>query len=278
MKNFLRKNGILLIVIAVLLAILLGIGVSVLGYNPISGILNTLGTPFRAISTTITNWAEDRYDRAFRYDQLVEENEQLRQRVAELEEAARNGQDAIREAEQLRDLLGLSNERPDLVYVDAAVTRRSSSNWDSDLTLNKGTRSGVAVDDCVIDQYGNVVGVITEVGLNWALVTTILDPKSELGGRIARIDDNVILEGDFTLMQEGKLKLSYLPADSKLVSGDQVTTSGIGELYPEGLFVGTIRTLHTEPDGISRYAVVEPGADIENIRYVYIITDFSAQK
>ena len=278
MKNFLRKNGILLIVIAVLLAILLGIGVSVLGYNPISGILNTLGTPFRAISTTITNWAEDRYDRAFRYDQLVEENEQLRQRVAELEEAARNGQDAIREAEQLRDLLGLSNERPDLVYVDAAVTRRSSSNWDSDLTLNKGTRSGVAVDDCVIDQYGNVVGVVTEVGLNWALVTTILDPKSELGGRIARIDDNVILEGDFTLMQEGKLKLSYLPADSKLVSGDQVTTSGVGELYPEGLFVGTIRTLHTEPDGISRYAVVEPGADIENIRYVYIITDFSAQK
>lgn len=278
MKNFLRKNGILLIVIAVLLAILLGIGVSVLGYNPISGILNTLGTPFRAISTAVTNWAEDRYDRAFRYDQLVEENEQLRQRVAELEEAARNGQDAIREAEQLRDLLGLSNERPDLVYVDAAVTRRSSSNWDSDLTLNKGTRSGVAVDDCVIDQYGNVVGVVTEVGLNWALVTTILDPKSELGGRIARIDDNVILEGDFTLMQEGKLKLSYLPADSKLVSGDQVTTSGIGELYPEGLFVGTIRTLHTEPDGISRYAVVEPGADIENIRYVYIITDFSAQK
>ena len=278
MKNFLRKNGILLIIIAVLLAILLGIGVSVLGYNPISGILNTLGTPFRVISTAVTNWTEDRYDRAFRYDQLVAENEQLRQRVAELEEAARKGEDAIREAEQLRDLLGLSNERPDLVYVDAAVTQRSSSNWDSDLTLNKGTRSGVSVDNCVIDQFGNVVGVVTEVGPNWALVTTILDPKSELGGRIARIDDNVILEGDFTLMQEGKLKLSYLPADSKLVSGDQVTTSGVGELYPEGLFVGTVRTLHTEPDGISRYAVLEPGADIENIRYVYIITDFTTQK
>lgn len=278
MKNFLRKNGILLIIIAVLLAILLGIGVSVLGYNPISGILNTLGTPFRAISTAITNWTEDQYDRAFRYEQLLAENEQLRQRMAELEEAARNGQDAIREAEQLRDLLGLSNERPELVYVDAAVTRRSSSNWSSDLTLNKGTRSGVAVDDCVIDQYGNVVGIVTEVGPNWSLVTTILDPKSELGGRIARIDDNVILEGDFTLMQEGKLKLSYLPADSKLVSGDQVATSGIGELYPEDLFIGTVRTLHTEPDGISRYAVVDPGADIENIRYVYIITDFTTPK
>lgn len=275
MKKFLRNNGILLIIIAVLLAILLGIGASVLGYNPISGILNTLGTPFRAVSTAVTNWVEERYDRAFRYDQLAAENEALRQRVAELEEAARRGEDAVREAEQLRDLLGLSNERPELVYVDAAVTRRSSSSWSSDLTLNKGTRSGVAVNDCVIDQYGSVVGVVTEVGPNWSLVTTILDPDSELGGRIARIDDNVILEGDFTLMQEGQLKLSYLPADSRLVSGDQVTTSGVGELYPEGLFVGTVRSLHTEPDGISRYAVLEPGADIEHVRYVYIITDFT---
>lgn len=275
MKKFLRNNGILLIIIAVLLAILLGIGTSVLGYDPISGILNTLGTPFRAISTAVTNWVEEQYDRAFRYDQLIAENEALRQRVAELEEAARSGEDAVREAEQLRDLLGLSNERPELVYVDASVTRRSSDNWSSDLTLNKGTRSGVAVNDCVIDQYGSVVGVVTEVGLNWSLVTTILDPDSELGGRIARIDDNVILEGDFTLMQEGHLKLSYLPADSRLVSGDQVTTSGIGELYPEGLFVGTVRSLHTEPDGISRYAVLEPGADIEHVRYVYIITDFT---
>lgn len=278
MKDFLRKNGILLVVIAILLAILLGIIVSVLGYNPISGILNTLGTPFRAVSTAITNWSEDRYDRAFRYEQLEKENEELRRRLAELEEAARVGQEAIREVEQLRDLLGLSNERPELTYVDATVTQRSSGNWGSDLTLNKGTRSGVSVNDCVVDQYGNVVGVVTEVGLNWSFVTTILDPKSELGGRIARIDDNVILEGDFALMQEGRIKLSYLPVDSKLIAGDQVTTSGIGELLPADLLIGTILTLHTEPDGVSRYAIVEPSADIENVRYVYIVTDFTSPK
>ncbi len=278
MKKFLRNNGILLIVIAVLLAILLGIGVSILGYNPLSGILNTLGTPFRAISTAVTNWTEERYDRAFRYEQLAAENEQLRQLVAELEEAARSGEDAIREVERLKDLLDLSNQRPELVYVDAKVTQRSSTNWGSDLTLNKGTLSGVAVDDCVIDQYGNLVGIVTEVGPNWALVTTILDPNTKLGGRIARIDDNAILEGDFTLMQEGRLKLSYLPADSRLVSGDQVTTSGVGELYPADLTVGTIRSLHTEADGISRYAVIDPSADIEHIRYVYIITEFTTPK
>lgn len=158
--------------------------------------------------------------------------------------------------------------------MDAAVTQRSSTNWGSDLTLNKGTDHGVAVNDCVIDQYGNLVGVVTEVGSNWALVTTILDPQTELGGHISRIDESAILEGDFTLMQDGLLKLTYLPTDTLLVSGDQVTTSGLGGLYPEGLTVGDIRTLHTEADGYSRYAVVVPDADILNIRYVYIITDF----
>lgn len=274
MKKFLRNNGILLIIIAVLLAAVLSIGASILGYNPIASVLNVLGTPFRAVSTAVTNWTQEQYDRAFRYDQLVVENEQLRQRIAELEEAARNGEDALREVEQLRDLLGLSNQRPELTYVDAAVTQGSSTNWGSDLTINKGTASDVAVDDCVIDQYGNLVGIVTEVGPNWALVTTILDPRTEMGGRIARVDENAILEGDFTLMQEGLLQMSYLSADSRLVSGDQVVTSELSSLYPAGLTVGTIRSLHTGADGASRYAVVAPSADIETVRYVYVITDF----
>lgn len=274
MKKFLRDNGILLIIAAVLLAAVLGVGASILGFNPIASVLNAIGTPFRAISTAVTNWTEEQYDRAFRYEQLVAENEQLRQQVAELEEAARNGEDALREVEQLRDLLGLSNERPELVYVDATVTQRSSTNWGSDLTLNKGTTSGVAVNDCVIDQYGNLVGIVAEVGPNWALVTTVLDPKTELGGRVARTDDNAILEGDFTLMLEGQLRMSYLPVDNRLVSGDQIITSGLGDLYPAGLVVGFIRSIHTEADGISRYAIVEPAADVASVRYVYIITDY----
>lgn len=274
MKKFLRENGIWIVAIAVLLAAVLGIGASALGFNPVDSVINAIGAPFRYVATAVNNWTQDRYDRLFRYGQLEEENEQLRQQLAELEEAAREGQDALREVERLRDLLGLSNERPELVYLDATVSRRSSTNWGYDLTVNRGSSDGVEVNDTVIDRYGNLVGTVTEVGLNWAQVTTVLDPSMEIGGRVARTDESAILEGDFALMQEGMLKLTYLPADSLLVSGDQITTSGLGDLYPADLVVGTIRSLHTEADGISRYAVVEPDADIDGIRYVYIITDF----
>ena len=92
---------------------------------------------------------------------------------------------------------------------------------------------------------------------------------------MARTDEDVLLGGDFTLMLEGLTRLSFLPEDSKLVTGDQITTSGLGDMYPSGLVVGTIRSLAVEEDGITRYAQVEPAADISGVRYVYVIVDYN---
>lgn len=274
MKRFFRENGLLLVLIAVLLAAVLAVGSAILGANPLTNFMEIVSTPFRTISSTVAEWAQEQYDRAFQYDALEQTNEELRRRIAELEELEREYQDAIREKERMEDLLGLAEERPEFTYEDAQVTRRTSSNWESNLTISKGSGDGVALNDCVIDQYGNLVGVVTEVGSNWALVSTVLDPDVELGGRVARTDDEAILEGDFALMLEGLLKLSYLPEDTQLVSGDQVITSGLGEVFPEGLVVGNVTGLFTEADGISRYAQVEPAADLDSVRYVYVITDF----
>lgn len=277
MKRFFRDNGLLLVIIAALLAAVLAVGSSLLGADPLTNLAELAATPFRGISSAVANWTQERYDRTFRYDQMEQTNEELRHRVSELEELEREYQDAIREKERLEDLLGLAEERPEFTYEDAQVTRRTTSNWESNLTIDQGSADGVEADDCVIDQYGNLVGVVTEVGSNWSLVATVLDPSVELGGRVARTDDDAILEGDFTLMLEGQLKLSYLPEDTQLVSGDQVITSGLGGVYPAGLVVGEITGLFTEADGVSRYAQVKPAADLDSVRYVYVITDFGAQ-
>lgn len=278
MKRFFRDNGFLIIIAALLLAGILALGASFFGANPLANLGEIIATPFRNVSAAVAEWTQERYDRAFRYDELQAENDALKQRIADLEEAARAGEDAVREVERLQNLLGLAEVRPELVDQAAKVTRRSVSNWSSDLTLNVGSRDDVAVNDCVIDQYGNLVGVVTEVGTNWSLVATVLDPDVEFGARIARVDEDAVLEGDFALMLEGRLKLAYLPVDTRLVSGDQVTTSGLGEIFPEGLMVGTVRSLYTEADGLSRSAVVVPSADIAGIRYVYVITDFGGEE
>ena len=274
MKQFFRNNGGLLLVAAVLLAGVLMVGAYILGYDPLSGALELLATPFRAASSAVAGWTQEQYDKSFRYEQAQAEIDALRRRVAELEQDAIAGQEAQRENERMRDLLGLAEQRPELQYRDAAVVRRASSNWTSDLTINRGTSGGVEAGDCVIDQYGHLIGVVTQADLNSSLVTTILDPTLELGGRIARTDEDAILMGDFSLMLEGLARLSYIPEAARLVTGDQVITSGLGGVYPPGLAVGTVRSLITEEDGLTRYAQVEPAADIGGVQYVYVIVDY----
>ncbi len=274
MKKFFRENGGLILIIAVLLAAVLGVTGAIFNVNPVSNILGVLTTPFRDGLNAVANWMEDGYNYAFRYEELEEENQRLRERVAELEQDAREYEDAVSQNARLRNLLGLQERRFDFEFEEATVTVRSSTNWESVFTINKGSSSQVEVGDCVVDEYGNLVGVINEVQLNWSTLATVVDASTELGGRIVRTDDTAVLEGDFSLMRQGLLRLSYLPEDTELISGDQITTSGVGTRYPSGLVVGSIQSVLTDDSGLSRYAEVVPAADLENVKYVYVIKSF----
>jgi len=276
LKDFFRQNGIILLAIALLLSVLLGVGSAVMGgsADPFSNVVNTVTAPVRGGISAVINWAEGVYTYVFRYDELNRELADLRAQVADLEEQVRQGQEASRENEQLRDLLGLQAKRRDFVFESARVSAHSTSNWESTLTLSKGTSAGVETGDCVVTETGVLVGVVTEVGLNWCTVSTILNTDIELGGLVARTYAAGILEGDFALMNEGKLKLSYLPDDAQLVSGDEVLTSGKGDVYPSGLVVGQVESVFTDPSGMSRYAVILPKADLDSLIEVFIIKDF----
>ena len=141
---------------------------------------------------------------------------------------------------RLRDLLNLRPQNYDLELETASVTERTVTNWTSSLTLNIGTDHGVEVNDCVIDETDALVGVVSEVGLNWCTVLTIVDTDTSLGAQVFRTKDLGLAVGDFSLMRENRLRLDYLPADCQLLGGDLVVTSGLGGYYPSGLSVGTV--------------------------------------
>lgn len=276
MKDFFRNNGILILIIAVLLTAILAVCSAIMGMSPVSNLLGVLATPFRAAAGAIASWTEDQYSYAFRYQELVEENELLRTQLTELQKQILAAQDSNRQNELLRSLLGLAERQPDLEFQDATVTTRAVSNWSFTLTVNQGSVQGVKQGDCVVDQYGNLVGVVSRVGLNWAEVATIVDPSIEVGARLPRTDDEAVLEGDFSLMLQRRVKLSYLPEATLPISGDRITTSGLGGRYPADLFIGTVESVHTEASGLAQYAVVAPAADLEHVRYVFVIKGFEA--
>lgn len=274
MKDFLRHNGILILVIAVLLTAILGVASAILDLSPVSDLLGAISSPFRAGADAVAAWIEDRYNYAFRYEALVAENEALRAQLAEMSKDIAAAQDANRQNERFRELIGLAERHHDFEFEDATVTDRATSNWSFTMNINKGSNVGIEAGDCVVDQYGSLVGVVSTVGLNWAEVAATVDSTIELGARLPRTNDEAVLEGDFSLMLERKLKLSYLAEDCVPVAGDQIVTSGLGDLYPAGLLVGTVESLHNEANGLTRYAVVSPAADLEHVRYVYVIKGF----
>ena len=209
-------------------------------------------------------------ERYYRYNRqlLVDESSQA------IEEQLRQMEPAATENKELRQLLGLRQQRSDLVFEAARVTQRDVSNWASTLVLDRGSQHGVAIGDCAVDSAGNLVGVVTDVGLNWCRLSTVLDTDSQFGARVFRTGETAVAGGDLALMAEGRLRLQYLSDSANLIKGDVIVTSGLGGYYPAGLVIGTVESVQTDDGGLARYAVLSPKCDVAAIQEMFIITDF----
>ncbi|MCI5625789.1 MAG: rod shape-determining protein MreC [Clostridiales bacterium] len=276
MKDFFHKNGVLLLVIALLLSLLVGISSALMGgtADPLSNAATTITAPVRSLVSNVLDWAEGVYNYVFRYEELNTELDTLRKQVADLEAQLRESGEAARENQQLRQLLRLQEKHQDFVFESARVTQRSTTNWESTFTLSKGSSAGVQTGNCVISETGALVGVVKEVGLNYCRVSTVINTDIEMGGICVRTDCAGILEGGFALMSQGRLKLSYLPDDAQLRPGDQILTSGQGDIYPPDLVVGRVEELRSDPSGMMRYAVLKPQARLDSLVEVFIIKEF----
>ena len=277
MKDFFRRNGLLILIAAILLALVTTVVSMLLGgkANPVANLVNFITTPVRNGISAVTNWAEERYSDAFELEQMKTELADLKKENAELQAKIREAEAAIQENERLYNLLELTPKGKEFTKEAAMVTARSTSNWESTLTLSKGSAQGIEVDDCVVDEYWNLVGIVAEVGENWCTVRTLIDANAEMGGQLVRTGGAAILEGDLALMGEGKLKLTYLPENSQLMSGDLVITSGRGGVYPSGLVAGHVEEVRTDASGMTDYAVIVPETDLGNLQQVFVIKDFT---
>lgn len=276
MKKFFRDNGAILLIVAVLLSVVISLCSNLFGskIDPLGSVMNTIATPIRGGINAVVGWVEGVYDHMFRQEQLEDELTQLRRRVAQLDDELRQARNDSQENRRLRQLLQLREKRRDFVFESALVNAHGTRGWDDTLTLSKGSSSGIAVGDCVITETGVLAGVVSQVGLNWATVNTVLSPDTELGGQVVRTGLAGILSGELELMQDGLLKLGYLPIDHGLEQGDEIITSGRGKVYPAGLVVGTIEETGVDSSGMSGYALVKPAVRLDRLVQVFVIKEF----
>lgn len=276
MKNFLKQHGLWVLFAAAVLSVAMAV-MSVLSANssPLENLTGMLVSPFRAGYTAVANWFNDLQNYYKDTTDLQAENAALRQQIAKMEETIRQAKADVEENAKLRELLNLTKQRRDLTDFEACmVTEHAVSNWTSSLTLNKGTSLGVEAGDCVIDECGNLVGVVSQAGTNWSTVLTLVDTDTSLGAQVFRTKDLGVAQGDFSLMGENRLRLEYLPADRPPLAGDVVVTSGLGGYYPSGLVIGSVEEVQVDDSGAASYAILAPAADLDALTEVFVIKSF----
>ena len=276
MRNLFSTRVKIILVVAGLLTAILSI---------LSGITNTtipdlvirgIMAPFRAAGTALTTAAENYYSYMFRYEALAAENEVLEARIAEMEDVARQADAVARENERLRQLTGLQATHEDYKMVDAYIIGWSSTDWENTYTINRGTNAGIQENMCAVTANGEVVGLVTEVGINWAEVTTILDSTLEISGTIATSGYNGMVSGGYTEGHETLLQMNYLPSSAIIRNHDQVVTSG-STVYPRGLIMGYVVDAGFEETGVAKFALLDPAADINSLEQVFIITQYTTE-
>jgi len=274
-KRLLTKYGVIVLSLAVVIAVIL----SVMAYfstsaAPLPNVAGIIASPFRSAGAAITETVSGWVDYFTEFDALKEENEQLKLEIAEMETAIRQAEKDSEENERLRKLLDLREQRRDLHFESARIVESDSSNWESVLTVNKGTAQDVAVGDCVVTETGYLVGVVTDAGLNWSTIRTILDSDTSIGATVFRSGQNAVAQGDFALMGQDRLMLNYLGADPDVVAGDLIVTSGLGDYFPSQLVIGTVESVSTGDDGLAQYAVITPSVSLDDLTQVFIVTSF----
>ena len=274
-KHFSAKTK-WLIVIAVLLAGLVTVTSAIGVTNPGTSLVQTVLTPFGSAASAIVRQVEQFYDYMFKYETLQAENEALRKQIIAMEEDVRSADSLQRENERLHQLLGLSEEHEDYKRVSAYIISWVDSSWKSAFTIGKGTNSGIEVGHVAITEYGQVVGLVTEAGPNWATVTTVLDSALGISATVASTGYNGVVEGALATGSQGLLRMNYLPTDSVLRNNDQVLTTG-STVYPRGLIIGYITDAGFDQTGVAKYALLKPAADLDDLEQVFIITDYENQ-
>ncbi len=273
MPHLNEKSPLIILVITALLLIVMVVVTS--GHrdviSPVEGTLGDILTPVQGfmyrIATYVSNKVQSLRDRG----RLEEDYILLQDRVLSLEEELLNQNEALRENERLRRLLDYKQDRDEYTITAAGVTGKNPGNWFNIFTIDKGTKQGLSVNMAVVSERG-LVGRVIDTGSNWSKVRAVVDGQSAISGIVERTRDIGIVRGNNGLtFEDGLCRMVHLPMDSDIIPGDRVITSGLGEIFPKGIYIGEVVEVIHERRDLFKTAVIRPAADFRRLEEVLVI-------
>lgn len=241
--------------------------------SPFRQVTGMVITPVQKGINSLGNWISGFTSNLSDVASLRAENEMLQEKVDTL--TAENSQLVLdkEELSRLRELLELDEQYSDYEKVGARVISKDSGNWFNSFTIDKGSSDGIQVDANVIAGAG-LVGIVTEVGPNWATVRSIIDDNSNVSAMVSNTSDTCIIAGNLQLIDEGTLSLVKLQDENNKVHvGDKIVTSNISEKYLPGILIGYICELNNDANNLTKSGQITPVVDFKHLQEVLVILE-----
>ena len=238
--------------------------------------VQSLFTPVQTATTGVGGAGVGFFRRLSDLRQAQAENEGLRQRLSEAENALREARQARDENERLKKLLGFAGDSS-YQAIPARVVARDPSVWFNSLIINRGSTSGIDLDMPVVTPEG-IVGRVVGVGPVSAQVMLITDERAAAGAVVGQLGQSNALGSVRGFGKNGLLEMRYVSGLETVNVGDYVVTTGQDRIYPPGLSVGTVVEVLAGSATTPHTIRVKPGARLDSLREVAVLNYRAPQR
>ena len=277
MRFFFRSRQFKIMVLVTVCVIFLALIGYAFGtaFTPQNSIIGGITTSVSEFGGKVSAWVSDTYKKLSESEKIMLENIRLKAQIGELNEKLVDYQSVLKENEFYKKYLDIKEQNPDYVLEPANLISRNAEDPYGSFVINRGSLNGVELNDPVITEAG-LVGYVSEVNPSYSKVTTIMDSGIKIGGIDKRTDDVGIISGELALAEKGKTKMVNILRSSGIASGDFIVTAG-GGVFPEGIIIGTVDSIHNAKIDTSLYAVITPTVDFKELREVMVVKYFTGQ-
>lgn len=250
------------IAVVVVLSILHFVGVLkpveslfVRGFSPVQSYMYKKGQGFSNFWLLVTSLNE-----------INNENSDLRKNVETLMVEISDLKEVKNENKLLREQLGFSENNP-LETIPALVVGSDPNVTMQFINIDRGKSDGVIIGKPAVTASGVLIGKVFEAESRSAKVLLLTDPNSSIVGITQDSRANGLINGEHGLA----LKMTTIPQDKDIISGDTIVTAGMEEGMPKGLLIGTIEEIISRDNELFKEATISPLADFKKIEMVFVV-------
>lgn len=270
LKFFLKIKYILIILTILMLGSIVvtySMGGTIFSYkNALVSVVSPIRSSIHGVKSFFAGLTEKKADReelAAEVESLQAENEELLQQIEAFSSEKY-------ELNELRDLLDLADAYSEYSTVGATVIAKNTGNWFYEFTIDKGSDDGIELDMNVLAK-GGLAGIVTDVGKNYSIVTSIIADDMNVSAVASTTRDSCIVSGDLELLSDGYIRVMYIASDASIGEYERIITSTTSSKYLPGILIGYAYNITMDSNELTQSGYLIPAVDFEHLEHVLVI-------